>query len=78
VEGEEEEEELGTKRNLTSPVWKEFKRVKCMGVVREKCNYCSEALSGMTSNDTSHLHDHLKICQLRKIKLMGTKKLAQP
>jgi hypothetical protein len=35
VEGEEEEEELGTKRNLTSPVWKEFKRVKCMGVVRE-------------------------------------------
>jgi hypothetical protein len=78
VEGEEEEEELGTKRNLTSPVWKEFKRVKYMGVVRGKCNYCSEALSGTTSNDTSHLHDHLKICQLRKIKLMGTKKLAQP
>jgi hypothetical protein len=77
VEGEEEEE-LGTKRKLTSPVWKEFKRVKYMGVVRAKCNYCSNALSGTTSNGTSHLHDHLKICQLRKIKLAGTKRLAQP
>jgi hypothetical protein len=38
-----------------------------MGVVRAKCNYCSKALSGMTSNGTGHLHDHLKVCQLRKI-----------
>jgi hypothetical protein len=75
VEGEEE---LGTKRKMTSPIWKEFKRFKYMGVVRAKCNYCSKALSGMTSNGTNHLHDHLKICQLRKIKLVGTKRLVQP
>jgi hypothetical protein len=77
VEGEEEEDPA-TKRKLTSPVWKEFKIVKHMGVVRAKYNYCSNVLSGTTSNGTSHLHDHLKICQLRKIKLTDTKGLEQP
>jgi len=75
---EEEDTDPGSKRKLTSAVWNEFKRVKYMGVVKAKCKYCSKSLSGETRNGTSHLHDHLKICQLKKIKMMGAKRLAQP
>lgn len=62
---EEEEEcgvEAGSKRKLTSSVWKEFKRVKINGIVRAKCMYCFKHLSATTSNGTKHLHVHLKGC----------------
>jgi hypothetical protein len=36
------------------------------------------SIKNSCSNGTCNLHDHLKICQLRKIKLTGMKKLAQP
>lgn len=76
---EEEEEcgvEAGSKRKLTSSVWKEFKRVKINGTVRAKCMYCFKHLSATTSNGTKHLHVHLKGCVQRKIKQNG-KTLAQ-
>jgi hypothetical protein len=67
----------GSKRKLTSVVWNEFTRVTVRGVVKAKCMYCFKYLSGATSNGTRHLHDHLKICTLKKIKLSGNKTLAQ-
>jgi len=75
VEGEDGAE-AGSKRKLTSAVWKEFKRVKFNGNVRAKCNYCSKKLSATSTNGTKHLHNHLKGCVQRKIKLNG-KTLAQ-
>lgn len=66
----------GSKRKLTSVVWNEFSRVIVRGVIKAKCNYCFKYLSGITRNGTKHLHDHLKICTLKKIKT-GGKTLAQ-
>jgi hypothetical protein len=73
VEDDEEEDgvEAGSKRKLTSAVWKEFKRVKFNGVVRAKCMYCSKQLSATSTNGTKHLHTHLKGCTQRKIQLNG-------
>lgn len=69
---------FGTKRKLTSKVWKEFKKVKVGGDVKAQCQYCHKNLGGNNKNGTKHLHDHLKICTLRKIKLKGQNKtLAQ-
>lgn len=39
--------------------------------------YCSSKLGGETRSGTKHLHDHLKICKLRKIHLSGNKTLSQ-
>lgn len=77
---EEEEEdgvEVGSKRKLTSVVWKEFTRVRWHGQVKAKCSYCFSKLGGETKSGTKHLHDHLKSCVQRKIKLAGNKKLSQ-
>ncbi|XP_052144496.1 uncharacterized protein LOC127763743 isoform X1 [Oryza glaberrima] len=71
-EEEEEEEEgvdVGSKKKLTSAVWKEFKRVKYMGTVKAKCMHCSKKLTGATKNGTKHLHDHLKIGKIGYIAL---------
>ncbi|XP_072149507.1 zinc finger BED domain-containing protein RICESLEEPER 2-like [Setaria viridis] len=79
-EVEEEEEdgvEVGSKRKLTSVVWKEFKRVRWNGKIKAKCMYCSSKLGGETRSGTKHLHDHLKICTLRKIHLSRNKTLSQ-
>jgi hypothetical protein len=65
----------GSKRKLTSPVWNEFSRIMVRGVVKTKCMHCSKYLSG--DNGTKHLHDHLKICTLKKIKMAGNKSLSQ-
>jgi hypothetical protein len=80
AEAKEEEEdgtEVGSKRKLTSVVWKEFKRVKWNGQVKAKCMYCFAKLGGETKSGTKHLHDHLKSCTLRKIKLAGNKTMSQ-
>ena len=68
--------EAGLKRQLTSVVSKEFKRVRWNGKIKAKCNYCSTKLSGETKSGTKHLHDHLKSYTQRKIKLAGNKQLS--
>jgi len=67
IEIDDEEEEIGedgvaagSKRKLTSAVWKEFKRVKCNGIVQAKCIYCFKQLSASGTNGTTHLRVHLK------------------
>jgi hypothetical protein len=77
VEEEEDGVEVGSKRKLTSAVWKEFKRVRWHGKIKAKCMYCSGKLVGDTRSGTKHLHDHLKSCVLRKIQLSGKKTLSQ-
>jgi hypothetical protein len=75
---EPEDTDFGTKGKLISAVWKDFKKVKVLGVVRDQCFHCHKQLGGNSRNGTTHLHDHLKICTLKKIKMMGqNKSLAQ-
>jgi hypothetical protein len=70
--------DFATKRKLTSVVWKDFKKVKVSDDVKAQCLHCHKKLGGKSINGTKHLHDHLKICTLRRIKLMGQNKtLAQ-
>ncbi|WVZ79538.1 hypothetical protein U9M48_027106 [Paspalum notatum var. saurae] len=78
-DGDEIEEIVMGKRKLTSSVWDDFKRVKIRsGEMKAQCNYCHKKLTGKSTHGTKHLHDHLKICVLRKIKLRGQDKtLAQ-
>ena len=64
------------KRKLTSVVWNEFKRVKLSsGEIKAQCSYCHKKLNGKSTHGTKHLHDHLKICVLRKIKLTSQNKI---
>jgi len=74
---EEDGAEVGSKRKLTSVVWKEFKRVRWHGKIKAKCIYCNTKLGGETRCGTKHLHCHLKSCTLRKIKLGGKKTPSQ-
>lgn len=67
---------VGSKRKLTSAVWKEFTKVEIGGMVRAKCNYCSKKLSAVSRNGTNHLRVHLRSCVQKKIKLNG-KTMAQ-
>jgi hypothetical protein len=53
------------------------KRVRWNGKIKAKCNYCFTKLGGETRAGIRHLHDHLKSCTLRKIKLAGNKTLSQ-
>lgn len=69
-----EDVDFGTKRKLTSVVWKDFKKVKVRDDVKAQCLHCHKQLGGKSTNGTKHLHDHLKICTLRRIKLMGQNK----
>jgi len=50
-EGEDDGAAAGSKRKLTSVVWKEFKRVKFNGNVWAKCNYCGKKLSATSTWD---------------------------
>jgi hypothetical protein len=47
------------------------------GQVKAKCMYCFTKLGGETKSGTKHLHDHLKSCSLRKIKLSRNKTMSQ-
>ena len=71
---EPEDMDFGTKRKLTSIVWNDFKKVKVCGIVKAQCLHCHKQLGGKSINGTKHLHDHLKICTLKKIKLKGQQK----
>jgi hypothetical protein len=61
------------KRRHTSAVWKEFKEVEIMGQPKAQCNYCHKKLCAKSSSGTKHLHCHLEVCTMRKIKLGGLK-----
>jgi hypothetical protein len=74
---EVEDTDFGTKRKLTSVVWKDFKKVKVCGNVKAQCLHCHKQLGGKSTNGTSHIHDHLKICTLRRIKLTNQKTTLQ-
>jgi hypothetical protein len=68
-ESEAEDDEqvvVRSRRKLTSPVWKEFKKVKVLDKMKAKCNWCSKKLGGEPKNGTKHLLDHLKICPYRR------------
>jgi hypothetical protein len=72
---ETDDQDLGTKRRkLRSAVWNDFKIVKVRGEVKAQCNYCHKQLGGNNKNGTKHLHDHLRICTLKKIKLHNQNK----
>uniref|UniRef100_A0A453HS48 BED-type domain-containing protein n=2 Tax=Aegilops tauschii subsp. strangulata TaxID=200361 RepID=A0A453HS48_AEGTS len=66
-ENEAEEVVVRPRRKLTSPVWKEFKKVKVMNRMKAKCNWCSKKLEGEPRNGTKHLLDHLKIVHGKKV-----------
>lgn len=70
---EDQKDGVGSKRKLTSAVWKGFKRVKVEDKIKAKCNWCAKKL-GETKNGTKHLHDHLKTCPYRKSKMTGQSK----
>jgi hypothetical protein len=53
-------------KRQTSVVWLHFKKQKINGVDKAICNYCEKKLSGKSKNGTTHLHEHFKICPLRK------------
>uniref|UniRef100_A0A0A9GNR2 BED-type domain-containing protein n=1 Tax=Arundo donax TaxID=35708 RepID=A0A0A9GNR2_ARUDO len=71
-DGEEDEEvgeagtAAGSKRKLTSAVWRDFDRVCIDGVWKAKCNHCKKKLSGISRNGTSHLKTHLRTCIYNK------------
>jgi hypothetical protein len=74
IDGVDDEEGVvlaGSKRKLTSAVWKEFTKVEVGGTIRAVCNYCSKKLSAKSKNGTNHLRVHLKSCVQKKIKLNG-------
>ena len=75
---ETEDQDFGTKSKLRSVVWNDFKIMKVSGDVEAQCKHCHKQLGGSSRNGTKHLHDHLRICMLRNIKLNSPNKtLAQ-
>jgi len=75
---ETEDQDFSIKRKVRSVVWNDFKIVKVSGDVKAQCKHCHKQLGGSSRNGTKHLHDHLWICTLRKIKLNSQNKtLAQ-
>jgi hypothetical protein len=56
---------VGCKRKLRSEVWKDFDLVKLKGVWKARCKWCKKDLGGETRNGTSHLKNHLAICDDR-------------
>jgi hypothetical protein len=71
---ETEDQDFGTKRKLRSFVWNDFKKVKVSDDVKAQCKHCHKQLGGRSRNGTKHLHDHLRICTLRKNKLTNQNK----
>ncbi|KAK3222265.1 hypothetical protein Dsin_009290 [Dipteronia sinensis] len=56
------------KRKLKSVVWNHFSKQKIKGLDKAVCNYCKKKLAGSSRAGTMHLHDHFRICPLRKNK----------
>ena len=62
------EHDVTKKRKLKSIVWNHFSKQKINGLDKAICNYCKKKLAGSSRAGTTHLHDHFKICPLRKNK----------
>ncbi|CAN0921161.1 Histone-lysine N-methyltransferase, H3 lysine-9 specific SUVH3 [Linum grandiflorum] len=59
---------FGAKHPLKNDVWPHFTRfVDKNGVMKSKCKYCHKILGGDTSNGTSHLRNHKKVCVQKQI-----------
>jgi hypothetical protein len=53
---------VGSKRKLTSAVWKEFTKEIRQGKWEAQCMYCKKWLSAASTGGTKHLQNHLKSC----------------
>ena len=61
-------------RRLTSAVWQDMTKNMVRGKPTTVCNYCHAELTAIANSGTSHLHDHLKSCTLRQIKMRSSGK----
>ncbi|KAL1110820.1 hypothetical protein V6Z11_D02G013400 [Gossypium hirsutum] len=52
-----------TQRMLTSTVWKHFDRLLVGGEQVAKCKHCPKVLTGSSNSGTTHLKNHLNVCQ---------------
>jgi hypothetical protein len=75
IDDEEDWQDVGSKRKLTSEVWKEFKRVKLLDEVKAQCMHCGKKLSAKSKSGTKHLHVHLTGCPYRRSKLASKDKV---
>ncbi|CAN0925612.1 hypothetical protein LINGRAHAP2_LOCUS34857, partial [Linum grandiflorum] len=68
---------FGAKRPLKTDVWPHFTRFRDKnGVMKAKCKYCCKILGGDTSNGTSHLRNHKKVCVQKQMHDGSQKNLA--
>ena len=61
----EDDVPVGCKRKLRSEVWKDFDLINVSGVWKAKCKWCKKHLGGETRNGTTHLKNHIAICDDR-------------
>jgi len=61
----EDDVRVGSKRKLRSEVWKDFDLINVSGVWKAKCKWCKKHLGGETRNGTTHLKNHIVVCQDR-------------
>jgi hypothetical protein len=61
----EDDDPVGCKRKLRSAVWLDFDLVKVNGLWKAKCKWCKKLLGGETRNGTTHLKNHLAVCDDR-------------
>jgi len=61
----EDDVPVGSKRKLRSEVWKDFDLINVSGVWKAKCKWCKKHLGGETRNGTTHLKNHIVLCQDR-------------
>ncbi|KAB2039498.1 hypothetical protein ES319_D02G013900v1 [Gossypium barbadense] len=52
-----------TQRRLTSAVWEHFDRLLVGGEQVAKCKHCPKVLTGSSNSGTTHLRNHLNVCQ---------------
>jgi len=64
----EDDVPVGSKRKLRSEVWKDFDLINVSGVWKAKCKWCKKHLGGETRNGTTHLKNHIDVCQDRAIR----------
>jgi len=61
----EDDVPIGCKRKLRYEVWKDFHLINVSGVWKAKCKWCKKHLGGETRNGTTHLKNHIVVCQDR-------------
>jgi len=61
----EDDVPIGCKRKLRSEVWKDFDLIQVSGIWKAKCKWCKKHLGGETRNGTTHLKNHIAICEDR-------------